>query len=403
MKKRFIINFLLILVTAFAAVAAARSGIWFSASGAALLCLFIIYREFKLFDECAGALKDEKFYTHLAAKKSAETETELHFYKMVMEGVDTAVIMATDGGCVEWMNSAARSLIGNEELLPVAIMEGIKNRSSEVMLAGKEYSLECSRLSLRFSDRNIVVLKNIHSSIERSKVESWHKLVRVLTHEIMNSMTPIISLSETLCESAKNDALSADGDDSMENIRRGLEIIRRRSSGLLSFVENYRKLTRIAAPDKQLFALNGLLDDLRELFSYPYIKFESSAVDGVELLADRTQIEQVLINLLKNSVEACEERSNSVGDYDRQITFAADVVSTSGSRCVEFSVTDNGIGILASVREQLFVPFFTTKKSGSGIGLSLCKQIITNHGGSIEIESDESGGCTVKCSLPMQS
>ena len=403
MKKRFIINFLLILVTAFAAVAAARSGIWFSASGAALLCLFIIYREFKLFDECADALKDEKFYTHLVAKKTAETETELHFYKMVMEGVDTAVIMATDGGCVEWMNSAARSLIGNEELLPSVIMEGVKNRSSEVILAGKEYSLECSRLSLRFSDRNIVVLKNIHSSIERSKVESWHKLVRVLTHEIMNSMTPIISLSETLCESAKNDALSAGGDDSMENIRRGLEIIKRRSSGLLSFVENYRKLTRIAAPDKKLFALKGLLDDLRELFSHPYIKFESSAVDGVELLADRTQIEQVLINLLKNSVEACEERSNSAGDYDKRITFAADVVSTSGSRCVEFSVTDNGIGVLASVREQLFVPFFTTKKSGSGIGLSLCKQIITNHGGSIEIESDESGGCTVKCSLPMQS
>ena len=336
-------------------------------------------------------------------KKTAETETELHFYKMVMEGVDTAVIMATDGGCVEWMNSAARSLIGNEELLPAAIMEGVKNRSSEVILAGKEYSLECSRLSLRFSDRNIVVLKNIHSSIERSKVESWHKLVRVLTHEIMNSMTPIISLSETLCESAKNDALSAGGDDSMENIRRGLEIIKRRSSGLLSFVENYRKLTRIAAPDKKLFALKGLLDDLRELFSNPYIKFESSAVEGVELLADRTQIEQVLINLLKNSVEACEERSNSAGNYDKRITFAADVVSASGSRCVEFSVTDNGIGILASVREQLFVPFFTTKKSGSGIGLSLCKQIITNHGGSIEIESDESGGCTVKCSLPMQS
>ena len=403
MKKRFIINFLLILVTAFAAVAAARSGIWFSASGAALLCLFIIYREFKLFDECADALKDEKFYTHLVAKKTAETETELHFYKMVMEGVDTAVIMATDGGCVEWMNSAARSLVGNEELLPAAIMEGVKNRSSEVILAGKEYSLECSRLSLRFSDRNIVVLKNIHSSIERSKVESWHKLVRVLTHEIMNSMTPIISLSETLCESAKNDVLSVDGDDSMENIRRGLEIIKRRSSGLLSFVENYRKLTRIAAPDKKLFALKGLLDDLRELFSHPYIKFESSAVDGVELLADRTQIEQVLINLLKNSVEACEERSNSAGDYDKRITFAADVVHASGSRFVEFSVTDNGIGVLASVREQLFVPFFTTKKSGSGIGLSLCKQIITNHGGSIEIESDENGGCTVKCSLPMQS
>ena len=403
MKNRFIINFVLILVTAFAAVVAAKAGIWFSATGAALLCLFIIYRQFRLFDECTEALKDEKLYTHLAAKKSAETETELHFYKMVMEGVDTAVIMATDGGCVEWMNSAARSVLGNEELLPAVIMEGIKSRSSEVMLAGKEYSLECSRLSLRFSDRNIVVLKNIHSSIERSKVESWHKLVRVLTHEIMNSMTPIISLSETLCESAKDDAFSADGDESMENIRRGLEIIRRRSSGLLSFVENYRKLTRIAAPDKQLFALNGLLDDLRELFSHPYIKFESSAVEGVEILADRTQIEQVLINLLKNSVEACEERDNCSVGYEKEITFAVSLKGNGEEKVIEFSISDNGIGILPDVREQLFVPFFTTKKSGSGIGLSLCKQIVTNHDGSLEIESDESGGCTVKCSLPMQS
>ena len=365
-----------------------------------MLCAFVIYRQIALFYDYVDALENERLLFRKSQDRLAEAEKELQFYRTVIDGVDTAVIMSTDSGCIEWMNSTARRLVGDGELLPQSVHDAVRNRDTEVIFAGSEYSLGCSRIALRRSDRNIVVMKNIHSSIERNKVESWHKLVRVLTHEIMNSMTPIISLSETLCESARSDAYAAESENA-ENIHRGLEIIKRRSSGLLSFVENYRKLTRIAAPDKQPFALNGLLDDLRKLFSQSYIRFDAGNCDALALRADRAQMEQVFINLIKNSIEACEERGKCCEEYEREITFAVDVACDARGKCVVFGIKDNGIGIVASAKEQVFVPFFTTKKSGSGIGLSLCKQIVTNHGGSLEIESEEGAGCVVRCCLPM--
>ena len=400
MKRRFIINFMLILAAAFAAIGAARLDMWFTFSGIVALCVYVIYRQIDLFCDYVDALENERLLFRKSQERLAETEKELQFYRTVIDGVDTAVIMSTDSGCIEWMNSTARLLVGDGELLPQSVIDAVRNRDAEVMFAGSEYSLGCSRVALRHSDRNIVVMKNIHSSIERNKVESWHKLVRVLTHEIMNSMTPIISLSETLCESARSDAFAAESENA-ENIHRGLEIIKRRSSGLLSFVENYRKLTRIAAPDKQPFALKGLLDDLRKLFSQPYIRFDAGNCEALALRADRAQMEQVFINLIKNSIEACEERGKCSEEYESEITFAVDVADDARGKCAVFSIKDNGIGIVASAKEQVFVPFFTTKKSGSGIGLSLCKQIVTNHGGSLEIDSEEGAGCVVRCCLPL--
>ena len=236
--------------------------------------------------------------------------------------------------------------------------------------------------------------------MEKSKVDAWHKLVRVLTHEIMNSMTPIISLSETLCTSVRSDSFGSD-EDSIENIRRGLEIINRRSSGLLSFVENYRKLTRLAAPDKKMFSVASLVNDIKELFTQPFLIFDAASVANVELNADRAQIEQVLINILKNAIEACEEREPSEG-YEKRVSFSVEkVADDNGAEYIAFLVRDNGVGIIAPVQEQIFVPFFTTKKQGSGIGLALCKQIVVNHGGSIELFSEENNGCTVICRLPL--
>ena len=237
--------------------------------------------------------------------------------------------------------------------------------------------------------------------MEKSKVDAWHKLVRVLTHEIMNSMTPIISLYETLCEGVRSDSFGSD-EDSVENVRRGLEIINRRSSGLLSFVENYRKLTRLAAPDKTRFPIAALIDDIKELFPQPFIEFDATTVGNASICADRAQLEQVFINVLKNAVEACEEREALGGGYKKQILFTVEkCLCDSGDNSVLFVIRDNGIGILASAQEQIFVPFFTTKKQGSGIGLALCKQIVVNHRGSIELFSEENNGCTVVCRLPL--
>ena len=206
--------------------------------------------------------------------------------------------------------------------------------------------------------------------VERHEMDAWQKLIRVLTHEIMNSITPIISLSETL----------SDRDVTKKNynvMRQGLLTIHRRSKGLLEFVENYRKLTRLPAPVRRPVSLTELLQDLQKLFPEPYIRVELPSADCT-LQIDRTQIEQVLINLIKNAREACahtpepriEIRSHQLSPWLNTIT-----------------VTDNGEGILSDVQDKIFVPFFTTKSNGSGIGLSLCKQIMNRHGGNITVQS----------------
>ena len=378
----------------------ASAQMWFSASGALLLLLCVVYRQFVLFDRYKAMLAAERVAQRQASSESVDASAELLFYKALMDGVDTAVMLVTDNGHIEWMNRAARPLAGGGEQLPEAIMQALSARASELLIDGSEYSFSCSRVVMRNSARNIIALKNIHGAMEKSKVDAWHKLVRVLTHEIMNSMTPIISLSETLCTSVRSDSFGSD-EDSIENIRRGLEIINRRSSGLLSFVENYRKLTRLAAPDKKMFSVASLVNDIKELFTQPFIIFDAVSVVNVELNADRAQIEQVLINILKNAIEACEEREPSEG-YEKRVSFSVEKgADDNGAEYIAFLVRDNGVGIIAPVQEQIFVPFFTTKKQGSGIGLALCKQIVVNHGGSIELFSEENNGCTVICRLPL--
>ena len=400
MKRDFIINFILIFLALSVMLFTASAQMWFSASGALLLLLCVVHRQFTLFDRYKAMLAAERVAQRQASSESVDASAELLFYKALMDGVDTAVMLVTDNGHIEWMNRAARPLAGGGEQLPEAIMQALSARASELLIDGSEYSFSCSRVVMRNSARNIIALKNIHGAMEKSKVDAWHKLVRVLTHEIMNSMTPIISLSETLCTSVRNDSFSND-EDSVENIRRGLEIINRRSSGLLSFVENYRKLTRLAAPDKKMFSVASLVNDIKELFTQPFLIFDAASVANVELNADRAQIEQVLINILKNAIEACEEREPSEG-YEKRVSFSVEKgADDNGAEYIAFLVRDNGVGIIAPVQEQIFVPFFTTKKQGSGIGLALCKQIVVNHGGSIELFSEENNGCTVVCRLPL--
>ncbi|MDO4163431.1 MAG: HAMP domain-containing sensor histidine kinase [Bacteroides sp.] len=206
--------------------------------------------------------------------------------------------------------------------------------------------------------------------LERNEMEAWQKLIRVLTHEIMNSITPIISLSETLSErevSEKNYPL----------MQQGMQTIHRRSKGLLEFVENYRKLTRLPAPVRRPTSLRELLSDLRKLFPEPYIHIELPTNDRTFRI-DRAQIEQVLINLLKNAQEAC---------HNEQAPSIEVKVEPSPAWQCRISITDNGNGMLPEVQDKIFVPFFTTKPSGSGIGLSLCKQIMNRHGGNITVSS----------------
>ena len=404
MKSKFIINLILIGLSMLAAYVAAKSGMWFCTAGSVLFLLFVVYKQLQLFDRCSDSLRAEKALSNEASSKAVAGERELHFYRLLMDKVDTAVIVAADGGYIEWMNRAARQIQSGSESLCSELRGVMNDGVSELRIREKMYSASYSRVMIRNSSLNIIALKDIDGAIERNKVESWHKLVRVLTHEIMNSMTPIISLSEILRSQADSTSFATDS-DSVESVRHGLEIINRRSSGLLHFVENYRKLTRISPPEITIFTVREFVDGLKALFTQSYITFDTDAVCDVKINGDRVQLEQVVINLMKNAMEACDEKAAAVSDgtlYNRSVTFSvAKEYSADGRLLIAISVADNGAGIDDTALEQIFVPFFTTKKRGSGIGLSLCKQIITNHHGSISVVTTEGGGCTVVCKIPV--
>ena len=217
-------------------------------------------------------------------------------------------------------------------------------------------------------------------TMEANEMESWQKLIRVMGHEIMNSITPIISLSETLGSRTVDEK-------SYAYMQQGVQIIHKRSKGLLEFVENYRRLTRIPLPKKEKVELGTLLRDLKNLFPDNFIHILPPSTE-IHLQADRVQIEQVLINLVRNAREAC----NAV-EWDECIGPRIEVsVSHHPEWRVAISVADNGEGILPEVLDKIFVPFFTTKEGGSGIGLSLCRQIMHLHGGSITATSTPGTG-----------
>ena len=217
-------------------------------------------------------------------------------------------------------------------------------------------------------------MKNIHSVLERNEMEAWQKLIRVLTHEIMNSITPIISLSETLSERGIPERLS---EKEYGVMLQAMQTIHRRSKGLLGFVENYRRLTRIPTPACTSVAVDELFSDLRKLFPDSFIHFAATH-RGATLYIDRAQIEQVLINLIKNAKEACSRKEHP--------RIEVKMLPALSWQCL-ITVSDNGEGILPEVQDKIFVPFFTTKPSGSGIGLSLCKQVMNRHGGNITVQS----------------
>lgn len=395
MKKIFIINFVLILLMVFLFAIAAKNDMWFSATVTVLICAAIIFRQMIAFRQYDGLLRNEKERVVIMRNRALERETELSFHKAILNEVDTAVIVSTGSGYIEWQNCAAINLLASNEVLPSDIIDVISRRHGCVIIDGKEYAANSKCVVMQNTARYIIVLENIHNAIEKSTVESWHKLVRVLTHEIMNSMTPIISLSKTLCSAAEDTDFCNDSEN-VNILRSGLQIINRRSSGLMSFVDNYRKLMSVSPPDKSSFSLKSLMQDILQLFAQPFIEFKDDICSEQEIFADRAQIEQVIINLLKNAIEACEARENEDG-YKKRVFCGIDGNGDS----VSITISDNGVGMMPSVCEQIFIPFFTTKKNGSGIGLSLCKQILMNHNGDIEVNSKQNCGCEVVVTLPI--
>ena len=291
------------------------------------------------------------------------------YYAQLLDKADIAVLVCNNEWQIEWCNQAATKLLGSRATLQQEIIEQINSPIITINRHGQIRRLNVSKTQFNSGNSAITMisLKEIGSLLDMNEFESWQKLTRVLTHEIMNSLTPIISISDTLLT----------GEVDADMTKQAISTINRRGQGLLNFVENYRKLTKIPTPVLGEVSAAELISDINHLFNLPYIEYDVHPEEH-KLLIDRTLIEQVLINLIKNAIEACSETENP------KIKVKIHKIPNSHTR---ISISDNGPGILPEVKDRIFVPFFTTKESGSGIGLSLCKQIILLHNGQIGVTS----------------
>lgn len=332
-----------------------------------------------------------------------EKEIEHHFFKETVEHVGSGLLVYDDQGDIRLVNKAALKLLNLDRLNHIINLNvsypGLSD-TLKTIRADDQYFLklpignELKHISVKVSeiklgdDRiKLLALQDISREIDKSEVEAWQKLIRVLTHEIMNTVSPINLLSESLInifeENGKKKPLAVIDDQSIENALLGLHTILKRSSGLAKFIETYRNLTKIPEPSFAAFKVSHILNPIRTLLFEDLRKADielsiSITPPDLTLIADEKLIEQVLINLIKNSMEALENVEKS--------SISLNAFKNKGSVCI--TVTDNGKGITSEILENIFVPFFTTKKNGSGIGLSISRQIMQMHNGTIKLKSE---------------
>ncbi len=244
---------------------------------------------------------------------------------------------------------------------------------------------------LRSDDKvyKLIAFQNVSEAMDETESKAWQKLLNVMTHEIMNSVAPISSLADTMKNRLKSpEIVNSDLGGQLEDLELGIDTIKRRSEGLLKFTESYRSLNKITRLDLTKILVRNLFESLNRLMR-PSLEKKNIELEiilrdptlGVE--ADHNLIEQVMINLLVNAVEAVKER-----DHPR-ITLSAEITSNNKTLV---KVTDNGMGMPVELQDKIFIPFFSTRKNGSGIGLSLCKQIMLLHKGNILVQSTEGTG-----------
>lgn len=363
------------------------------------------------FDDLARGFNEviEKFQ-----KIRSEKEAQYHYLQNVIQHIGISLLAFTEDGDIQLINNAAQKLFGtpnpknikdlsgfSEELVKT-LYELKSGRKKLIKVNDEDDLLQLAIYAKEFGIKDqyikLVSIQNIQSELEEQEMQSWQKLIRVLTHEIMNSITPISSLSvsvNAMLSEMTGDHLSKQIDDEkIDDIQYALTTIQRRSDGLLQFVDSYRNLTRIRKPDFKIFSIQKLFSDIQLLMAdelrAKQVEFTTDVEpQSLELTADRNLIEQVLINLVKNSLNALDDSENP------NIQMTA-FLSKEGR--IGIKVMDNGSGILTDVIDKVFIPFFTTKSEGSGIGLSLSRQIMRLHGGTISVNSipDERTTVTLK-------
>lgn len=327
----------------------------------------------------------------LQAKADAKEREK--YYEMIMNSVNTGIVVINEKGFVLQQNSESLRLLGLPVFTHIRQLERIDEKLAERftdLQPGEKYHLSfrnergAVNLSIRVSETvlkgervKLIAMNDIHGEMEDKEVDTWIRLTRVLTHEIMNSVTPITSISSTLLSRH---------DEMKEELRNGLELISDTGKGLISFVESYRRFTHIPTPQPTLFYVGRFIERMTQLASHHHASHIAIQTDirpdDLILYADEDLIGQVVLNLLKNAIQAI-----GPDHPDGQIMVRA---SCNSNESIVIEISNNGPAIPPEEAEHIFTPFFTTKEGGSGIGLSVARQIMRLSGGSISLKSNAS-------------
>jgi nitrogen fixation/metabolism regulation signal transduction histidine kinase len=334
-------------------------------------------------------------------KARSEKEESWQYLNTVVQQVRTGIISFDSDGNIQLINNNAKRYIGTNTIKNIQELissnpklyhsiNSVEAGKSELYKASNDLQLtiQCTALRIRGVDVKLLTLQNIQGELQKQEAEAWQNLTRVLRHEIMNSITPISSLTSTLREILEHDIKKVDdhfeiNDETATDLKDGLFTIENRSKGLIKFIDAYREYTSLPKPIFKSVRLKDLVDKvstlMKEELKRTNISFDVSCdSEYITIQADEEMIEQVLINLLKNAKEALAETK------DAHLTLKAYVVDN----VIKIDVMDNGPGIIKEAIENIFVPFYTTKRSGSGIGLSLSRQIMQLHNGSLTVVSE---------------
>lgn len=328
-----------------------------------------------------------------------QREEALHFLQALMDHAPVGMLVLDKMGKIEFQNRAFRTLIGKNGVLHVDELIGenaVLGNALKQMGDGDSRNIKIQResgqenrsiRSTRFAVfgkvLTLVSIQNIASELEGRELESWQKLMRVLTHEIMNSVTPLVSLSQSAAQLVAQDEFS-----SKEAVLKSLQTIHRRGEGLLTFTQAYRSVAKMPQVHWQMVDIDSVFQSIKNLKEADIrkqgIELELHGAPGLQIDGDPALLEQVLINLVLNALEALEGQPNG------KIVLQSKMEGN--KTCIE--VSDNGPGIAAEDLDRVFIPFFTTKERGSGVGLSISREIIRKMGGSLRIESEEGKGTT---------
>ncbi|MFI3320932.1 MAG: ATP-binding protein [Rikenellaceae bacterium] len=304
------------------------------------------------------------------------------YYEYIFDKLNTAIVIINDKGNIFQANRAMYEMLEVDILGHINHIERISKTLSDAILSSsdgdtrevtisspsgeKSYSIMASRALLNGKELKIVAISSLKNALDRKEIETWSKLTRILTHEIMNSLSPVTSLSQTLLTLNTN-----------SEMQQGLETIVQTNKSLVSFVENYRSFTTIQKPEKHPFEIKPLLENLLGLICPNDIEYSLNVEpEDTMIFADENQVLQVVVNLLKNAVQAVENNIQKRIDVKVLILEDENIV---------VEVSNNGPQITPEVVDNLFTPFFTTRKGGKGVGLSISKRIMQLHGGSLSL------------------